>query len=185
MPRTLFRKNLLDGSSIDCLVSEREDGDFSTGQLDKALLEKNRLRLSNNEWNWLSQEHGTGIILLEDGERSLGSKGDAIITSSLGKVISVTVADCMPVLLMSESGTFALIHLGWRGIINGLLNLTIESMKKISNGEITSVLGPCIKSCCYEFGKMEIGRFCEKFGEEAEASTSDGRSSINLKYCVK
>ena len=41
MPRTLFRKNLLDGSSIDCLVSEREDGDFSTGQLDKALLEKN------------------------------------------------------------------------------------------------------------------------------------------------
>ena len=185
MPRTLFRKNLLDGSSIDCLVSEREDGDFSTGQLDKASLEKNRLRLSNNEWNWLSQEHGTGIILLEDGERSLGSKGDAIITSSLGKVISVTVADCMPVLLMSESGTFTLIHLGWRGIINGLLNLTIESMKKISHGEITSVLGPCIKSCCYEFGKMEIGRFCEKFGEEAEASTSDGRSSINLKYCVK
>ena len=185
MPRTLFRKNLLDGSSIDCLLSEREDGDFSTGQLDKALLEKNRLRLSNNEWNWLSQEHGTGIILLEDGERSLGSKGDAIITSSLGKVISVTVADCMPVLLMSESGTFALIHLGWRGIINGLLNLAIESMKKISHGEITSVLGPCIKSCCYEFGKMEIGRFCEKFGEEAEASTSDGRSSIDLKYCVK
>tara|TARA_B100000131_G_scaffold128933_1_gene125786 strand:+ start:13 stop:702 length:690 start_codon:yes stop_codon:yes gene_type:complete len=183
--RTLFRKNLLDGAYIECLVSEIGDGDFSTSQLDKALLEKNRLRLSNNEWNWLSQEHGTGIVQLEAEERSLGSQGDAMITSSPGKVISVTVADCMPVLLIGESGTIALIHLGWRGIINGLLDLTVESMKKISHETITSVLGPCIKSCCYEFGQKEIGRFCEKFGKGAEATTLDGRPSIDLKYCVK
>ena len=185
MSRTLFRKNLLDGSSIDCLLSEREDGDFSTGQLDKALLEKNRLRLSNNEWNWLSQEHGTEIVWLDENERAFGTKGDALGTSSSQKVIAITVADCLPLLLIEEGGILTLLHLGWRGIEQGLLEKAIQFIGTKSNEPMSAILGPCISSCCYEFGQNEMDTLVEKYGPKIRSETLAGALSLDMKECLR
>ncbi len=136
MARELFRQTLSDGSLIVSLVSEIQDADFSLTQTGNKALEQNQSRLIEGEWNWLSQEHGTGIVWLNKSERALGVKGDALSTSSSQKIIAITVADCMPLLLVEASGVISLLHLGWRGIEQGLLEKTIEFIEaKSSEGK--------------------------------------------------
>ena len=147
MSREVFRQRLSDGKLVISLVSDIDDGDFSASQQPKEFLTRNQVELHNGEWNWLSQEHGTEIIWLEQNERALGVKGDAIATSSSQKVIAITVADCLPLLLAEQSGIVSLLHLGWRGIDRGLLEKTLKFIRTRSDEPISAVLGPCIGVC--------------------------------------
>ena len=185
MARELFRQTLSDGNTIVSWVSEIEDGDFSADQTRNRALKENQSKLRNGEWNWLSQEHGTEIIWLDDHERSLGDTGDAVGTSSSQKVLAITVADCLPLLLIEEGGILTLAHLGWRGIEQGLLEKTIQFIKTKSNEPISAVLGPCINSCCYEFGKDEMDNLVSKYGPKIVSETLAGALSLNIKECVR
>ena len=185
MAREIFRRILSNGNLLVSSVSEIEDGDFSVNQsVDKAL-EKNQFRLHAGEWNWLSQEHGTEIVWLADHERALGVKGDALITASKQKVIAITVADCLPLLLIDESGIIGLLHLGWRGIEQGLLEKAIQVIRKESVQPLSAVLGPCINVCCYEFGRNEMDILVEKYGKKIIGRTLMGALSLDIKACVK
>jgi len=183
--RELFRQTLSDGNTIISLVSEIEDGDFSANQIRNASLKENQSKLRNVEWNWLSQEHGTEIIWLDENERAFGDKGDALGTSSPQKVIAVTVADCLPLLLIEEGGILTLLHLGWRGIEQGLLEKAIQFIGTKSNEPMSAVLGPCISSCCYEFGKHEMATLVEKYGPKVLSETLAGAPSLDMKECVR
>jgi len=183
--RELFRQTLPDGNTIVSLVSEKEDGDFSANQTRNASLEENQSKLRYGQWNWLSQEHGTEIIWLEQNERALGVKGDAIATSSSQKVMAITVADCLPLLLAEQSGIVSLLHLGWRGIDRGLLEKTLEFIRTRSDEPISAVLGPCIGVCCYEFGQEELRTLVEKYGNQIAGKTNTGAVSFNIRSCVK
>ena len=185
MARELFRQTLPDGSLIVSLVSEIQDGDFSVIQTRNKLLEENQSRLIDGEWNWLSQEHGTGIVWLNKSERALGVTGDALSTSSSQKIIAITVADCMPLLLVEASGVISLLHLGWRGIEQGLLEKAIEFIEAKSAEPIVAVLGPCINECCYEFGQNQMKNLVEKYGNNIVSETLDGSTSLSLKECVR
>ncbi len=60
------------------------------------------------------------------------------------KNICILTADCLPILFIGEKGE-ALVHAGWRGIKDGIVeNKIIEELKpqKI-------FIGPAIKKCCY------------------------------------
>ena len=133
MARELFRETLPNGNLIVSLVSEIEDGDFSANETRNRSLKENQSKLHNGEWNWLSQEHGAEIIWLDEHERTFGDAGDALGTSSSQKVLAITVADCLPLLLMEEGGILTLVHLGWRGIEQGLLEKTIKFYKMLTN----------------------------------------------------
>ena len=185
MARELFRQTLPDGNTIVSLVSEKEDGDFSANQTRNASLEENQSKLRYGQWNWLSQEHGTEIIWLEQNERALGVKGDAIATSSSQKVMAITVADCLPLLLAEQSGIVSLLHLGWRGIDRGLLEKTLKFIRTRSDEPISAVLGPCIGVCCYEFGQEELRTLVEKYGNQIAGKTNTGAVSFNIRSCVK
>jgi len=183
--RELFRQTLSDGNTIISLVSEIDDGDFSANQTRNRSLKENQSKLLNGEWNWLSQEHGTEIIWLDEYERTFGDKGDALGTSSSQKVLAITVADCLPLLLMEEGGILVLVHLGWRGIEQGLLEKTIKFIETKSKEPISAVLGPCINSCCYEFGQNEMDTLLEKYGPKIISETLAGALSLNMKECVR
>ena len=170
MARELFRETLPSGNLIVSLVSEIEDGDFSADQTRNRKLKENQSKLSNGEWNWLSQVHGTEIIWLDENKRVSGIEGDALATSSQ-KVIAITVADCLPLLLIEESGILSLLHLGWRGIKEGLLEKSIRLIKTKSQEPMGAVMGPCINACCYEFGQNDMDILVEKYGPKIVSET--------------
>ena len=82
MAREIFRQTLPDGKLVISLISDSDDGDFSVAQQPENYLAENQRKLYKGEWNWLTQEHGTEIVWLEDDERSFGIRGDALETSS-------------------------------------------------------------------------------------------------------
>ena len=185
MAREIFRQTLPDGKLVISLISDSDDGDFSLAQQPENYLAENQRKLYKGEWNWLTQEHGTEIVWLEDDERSLGIRGDALATISSQKVIAITVADCLPLLLIEQSGILSLMHLGWRGIEEGLLEKTLQFIRTKSSEPITAVLGPCIDTCCYEFGQNELRILVEKYGEKIVGRTNKGSIAFDMRACVK
>ncbi len=185
MAREIFRQTLPDGKLVISLISDSDDGDFSVAQQPENYLAENQRKLYKGEWNWLTQEHGTEIVWLEDDERSLGITGDALATISSQKVIAITVADCLPLLLIEQSGILSLVHLGWRGIEGGLLEKTLQFIRSKSSEPITAILGPCIDTCCYEFGQNELRILVEKYGEKIVGRTNKGSIAFDMKACVK
>ena len=185
MAREIFRQTLPDGKLVISLISDSDDGDFSLAQQPENYLAENQRKLYKGEWNWLTQEHGTEIVWLEDDERSLGITGDALATISSQKVIAITVADCLPLLLIEQSGILSLMHLGWRGIEGGLLEKTLQFIRSKSSEPITAILGPCIDTCCYEFGQNELRILVEKYGEKIVGRTNKGSIAFDMRACVK
>ena len=185
MAREIFRQTLPDGKLVISLISDSDDGDFSVAQQPENYLADNQRKLYKGEWNWLTQEHGTEIVWLEDDERSLGIRGDALATISSQKVIAITVADCLPLLLTEQSGILSLMHLGWRGIEEGLLEKTLQFIRTKRSEPITAVLGPCIDTCCYEFGQNELRILVEKYGEKIVGRTNKGSIAFDMRACVK
>ena len=76
-------------------------------------------------------------------------------------------------------------HLGWRGIEEGLLEKTLQFIRTKSSEPITAVLGPCIDTCCYEFGQNELRILVEKYGEKIVGRTNKGSIAFDMRVCVK
>ena len=73
-------------------------------------------------------------------------EGDGIfLEEGSKKNLCILTADCLPVLFIGEEGE-ALIHAGWRGIKNGILENKI--LKDLKPKQM--FIGPSIKKCCYE-----------------------------------
>jgi len=78
---------------------------------------------------------------------------DGLITSKRDLILTVKVADCVPVYFYdSQIGIIGLVHSGWRGTTSGIIPNTIKLMQKWGSdvGNITIYVGPAIGVCCYE-----------------------------------
>lgn len=78
---------------------------------------------------------------------------DGIITADKHIILTIRVADCIPVFFAdSSSHTIGLIHAGWRGVTGGILLQTAAILEKRGVHFATTqvVLGPSIRQCCFE-----------------------------------
>ncbi len=93
-------------------------------------------------------------------------KVDGFIARNKNIVLSLNVADCIPLFLHDEkTGLFGLIHSGWRGTVD---EIAINSIKKmIQNGgnplHIRAVLGPSICQNHFEVKNDIVSQFYSKY----------------------
>jgi YfiH family protein len=98
---------------------------------------------------WLRQVHGTTVVDLEAGPESTG---DAVVSSTPGRVAGVLTADCMPVLLTDVRGTaVAVAHAGWRGLAAGVVEASVAALR-VPPAEVLAWLGPAIGPDAFEVG---------------------------------
>ncbi len=81
---------------------------------------------------------------------------DGHATSTAGILLTVSVADCVPIFLLDEnSRAIAVLHAGWRGAAAGMLEAGIAAMRA-QTGAPPDLLrvhfGPAICGACYEVG---------------------------------
>ncbi|KAF0144374.1 MAG: hypothetical protein FD156_1925 [Nitrospirae bacterium] len=100
------------------------------------------------------QKHTDKVLLLNS---DFSPKiADAVITKNKGILISVQVADCVPVLLCDmKKSVIGAVHAGWRGTAAEILKKTINSMcDKFSSvpEDIKIAIGLSIRLCCYHVG---------------------------------
>ncbi|MBS0347019.1 MAG: peptidoglycan editing factor PgeF [Proteobacteria bacterium] len=120
---------------------------------DPALVAANRAVLRAelpDEPCWLNQVHGVAVV--DVAEYGGVPDADAAVSRVPGKVCAAMTADCLPVLLCDGAGTVvAAAHAGWRGLVDGVIEATVEKMA-VPPSEVLAWLGPAIGPQAFEVG---------------------------------
>jgi YfiH family protein len=126
---------------------------------------------------WVRQVHGRNVELLErepEGEygetleaevrdRFSGQLAADAIVSAEPVLLTIRVADCVPVLLASGDGRIVgAAHAGWRGVAGNVAEKTIRAMREIGAREIIAAIGPAISRDNFEVG----AEVAEEFGRQ-------------------
>ncbi len=104
------------------------------------------------------QVHGNDSLVHEEAEPGIraGFVGDAHLTAVPGLLLTVSVADCVPVYLADpDRRVIGLLHAGWRGVAAGILPRALEALTDrwdVDPGDVRVHLGPAICGRCYEVG---------------------------------
>ncbi len=91
---------------------------------------------------------------------------DAIISSTKSLVLSIQVADCIPLYLADpENNIIGIVHAGWRGIEKNIIDNSIDKMieQGADNKNIIAYIGPSIQQCCFEIGPEVAKKFPRNF----------------------
>lgn len=126
---------------------------------DLLAVEQNRNRLQRllpGPVVWLEQVHGTDVHdadLVDANDMPITA--DAAVTTENNKVLAIMTADCLPVVLASENGeVIGAAHAGWRGLLNGVLENTLEVMRsKVPHKSFRAWIGPAIGFEAFEVGQ--------------------------------
>jgi YfiH family protein len=105
---------------------------------------------------FLSQVHGAAARTLagdETAERVRFLEGDALTSRAPDLACSVRTADCVPILAADRrSGAVTAIHAGWRGVVRGVVEAGIASVRSVSgtSGDVVVAIGPHIRQGAFE-----------------------------------
>ena len=103
-----------------------------------------------------NQVHGVELMQLDSGRGWIYMDGiDGWISTTPGVLLTVTVADCIPVYLVVPGGGIALLHAGWRGTAGGILERGASALQKAARASPSDIVIHCgIGICggCYEVG---------------------------------
>lgn len=103
-----------------------------------------------------NQSHGVEVMSLDAGVGWIQVEGiDGWTTVSPGILLTVTVADCVPVYLAVPGRAVAMLHAGWRGTAGGILGRGVSRLAGVtgtSPDQIVMHCGVAICGACYEVG---------------------------------
>lgn len=116
---------------------------------------------------WLKQIHGKRCVLNPEPDQVY--EADAAITDQSTKVLAVLTADCLPIVVWSQDGSFvSVIHAGWRGLHVGVIEAAL-SYFPVPASNLSAWLGPGISANAYEVGEAVRQAFCSKHVGLADA----------------
>ncbi len=108
---------------------------------------------------------------------------DGIITNNRNLVLSIQVADCIPIYLFdTKRHNLGLVHAGWRGVNSGIVKNCISKMQELesNSSDIKVLLGPSIRQCCFEVGP-EVGKM---FDSKYHKNGKGDRIQLDLQTVV-
>lgn len=135
----------------------------------------------------LNQVHGTDGVLIEsaaasslDVVRAKAQVGaDFAVVEAEGVAALLCFADCAPLIIVSPTARFAVVHAGWRGTVAGIAGKAAKALAardaddlgKNAAAVYNAYIGPHIRSECFECGDEVVGAFRAAFGECAVADS--------------
>ncbi len=109
------------------------------------------------------QTHSADCIIVEKPwDYKNAPQADALATNQPGIILGVLTADCLPILFCDpKNGVIGAAHSGWKGAVSGIIEATIDSMKKLGAEPelIIASIGPAIGKDSYEVGAEFYDRF--------------------------
>ncbi len=103
-----------------------------------------------------NQVHGVAVMQVDQANGWIQIEGiDGWVTTNRGILLTVTVADCVPVYLVVPGRGIALLHAGWRGTAGGILSRGLERLLAATSSDSSQVVMHCgvgICGTCYEVG---------------------------------
>lgn len=113
--------------------------------------------------------------------------GDGLVTNKKHTALGIFTADCVPVLLYDSCNeVISAIHSGWRGT---MMNITEKAINIMVNEyhsnplDIYLIIGPHIRSCCYNVGEDLVQEFKNKNRYDKE-KFKDGKLNM-VEYIIE
>ncbi len=139
------------------------------------------LKLDNSNLVIPTQVH-SNVVQICDHPGNIAD-ADGIITNNKDLILSIQVADCIPIYLHDvKNQNIGLVHAGWRGVSAGIIEKSIIKMRELDSEvrNIKVLLGPSIRQCCFEIGPEVAKLFDVKF----QKSGRGDRTQLNLQGAV-
>jgi len=131
---------------------------------------------------YMSQVHGNRVVVIEE-VTDEDPTADALVTGIPGVSLAVQVADCIPLLLHSAESVAA-VHVGRKGLVNGVALAALEAMRDMGSSEITAIIGPSICGNCYEVSQ-EIHDEVVTLHPVATSRTPRGTPALDLPAALR
>ncbi|MDC2888254.1 peptidoglycan editing factor PgeF [Psychrosphaera algicola] len=131
-------------------VATHVGDDLSSVMANRALL-REELNFPSEPY-WLNQTHTNTVVELPYEYRPY-LEADASYTFLTKTLCAVMTADCLPLLLVDNTGTqVAAIHAGWRGLANGIIAKTLAKFTAQAQ-DLHVYMGPAIGQSAFEVGQ--------------------------------
>lgn len=143
-------------------------------------VELNRLALSEEigrPIQFMNQVHGNAVEHIEEHSQS-SPTADALVTRNPQLALAVMVADCIPLLLANET-SIAAVHVGRKGLLNGVSRNALLALREIDPSPITAIIGPSICGKCYEVSQDIFEEVTAVF-PQAQSQTPSGGFALDL-----
>jgi YfiH family protein len=131
------------------------------------------------------QVHSLRVVRIDGSESPDGPlvEADGMVTDRPDLLLTVTVADCLPIFLADRrGGAFALVHSGWKG--TGIVAEAVRMMVSTYGtrpADLAVTIGPGIGPCCYTVPVERYGQFRGRFGPRAVQRGPDGSLRLDLR----
>ncbi len=143
------------------VVSRRADGSMREPAPQKQFVE--HLGLERESVVLVDAVHGTQVqeVGRHDGGTTIPHM-DGLITQETGIFVGVLPADCFPVFFYEKTtGTAAVAHAGWRGVVAGIVTKTVQRLREIgvSQESLYMTIGPGLRVDHMEIGEDVLPHF--------------------------
>lgn len=165
-------------------ISEKKDGPMKTSRSNRLSFFKNE-GLDRKIIISAGLTHGQKVAIIDnlDKETTINDC-DALITSSSQYLLTITVADCLPIYFYDDNKKIvALAHAGWRGVASKIASEVINSFINYygsDQNDLRVLIGPHIRGCHFEVKKDVADHF-----KEDCLIKKNGKIYIDLSLSVK
>ncbi len=166
-------ENIVSGFSI------KDDRSFnSQAEYEKYLLKSFKIKKI-----LLNQQHTDSIAIYPGND--LTKPYDAIITKKKNVALILRTADCIPILFYDyKNDIIGAIHAGWQGLHKDIITKTVKMAQDkmgLSIKDTKFVIGPSIRSCCYEVQNDLREKFISKDENSSQYFVKmNNRMTLNL-----
>jgi len=179
-----LRMNFNASSNLIFGLSEKSDGPMKNDFANQQVFFESQ-NLANRKIISANLTHGDNIVIVDNSTpEHMIQNCDALITSDKNCLLTVTVADCLPIYFYGPiQKVVALAHAGWRGVLNNISSKTVLKLITELNCEAKNIrifIGPHIQKCHFEVQDDVASQFDSKYIIE-----TSGKKYINLANAVK
>lgn len=143
---------------------------------------------------WMNQVHGSDVAVIGPAGGGSGPPGpaagqgavqgvDGLVTALPGVGLAVLVADCVPVLLVSQRGAVGAVHAGRRGVPAQVVLRALEALERIDGSPVSALVGPAVCGSCYEVPRHMQEEVCDVV-PQARTTTRRGTPGLDLRAAV-
>ncbi|MBD3244889.1 MAG: peptidoglycan editing factor PgeF [Candidatus Moranbacteria bacterium] len=155
-------------SQIFCVISNKEHGSMKLFNPDDKKNKAAFLKKLNIDPKKVIGAHlkaTSNCQIIKNNAQKIIPNCDALVSPSKDLFLSVSVADCFAVFFFEPNkNIIGVAHAGWRGILKGVIENSLEKIKKLGAGpeNLQIEIGPGIQSCHFEI-QSDIKKHFLKF----------------------